>query len=181
MLRVNAERLPRFILAGLILGLILYFIVKNWNTSLAWTFAGGLIFLAIFNFRYAVLDGRTYSLSSVAGSDDIIGFTAITAFVAFASAWLVVFLVRGLFKQSAGRATESAFMLTFITLFLTCLPLLWSFALNGALIGWILPDMASMFLGFLAILQLLIVAAAGLVLAGASAGIASIVGKKKTN
>jgi hypothetical protein len=54
-----------------------------------------------------------------------------------------------------------------------------SYALNGALIGWNLPDMASMFLGFLAILQLLIVAVAGLVLAGASAGVAALVEKPK--
>ena len=169
--RVNDERIPRFIGVGLLLGLILYFILKNWSASLVWMFVGALIYLAIFNFRYAVLAGRTYSLSSVSGSDDIIGFTAVTALLAFAIAWLVVFLARGLFKQSAGRAAGSAFTLTFVTLFLTCLPLLWSFALNGALIGWILPDMASMFLGFLAILQMLVVAVAGLVLAGASAAI----------
>ena len=176
MSRVNGERIPRFILFGLILGVILYFILKKWNASLAWMFIGALIYLAIFNLRYAVLAGRTYSLSSVAGPDDIIVFTAVTAFVTFAIAWLIVFLTRSLFKESAGRAAEIAFTLTFATLILTSLPLLWSFALNGALIGWILPDMSSMFLGFLAILQLLIVAVAGLVLAGASAGITAIVG-----
>jgi hypothetical protein len=179
MSRVNGERIPRFVLVGLILGLSLYFIRKNWSASLAWMFIGALIFLAIFNLRYAVLAGRTYSLSSVAGPGDIIGFTAITAFMAFAIAWLVVFLARGLFKQSAGRAAESTFTLTFATLFLASLPLMLSYALNGALIGWNLPDMASMFLGFLAILQLLIVAVAGLVLAGASAGVAALIGKQK--
>ena len=181
MSRVNGERLPRFILVGLILGLILYFILKNWSASLAWMFVGAVVNLAIFNFRYAIQAGRTYSLSSVAGPDDIIGFTAGTAFLAFIIAWLIVFLTRRLFKQTAGAAAKSAFMLTFVTLLLTSLPLLWSFALNGALIGWILPDMASMFLGFLAILQMLIVAVAGLVLAGASAGIAKMIGRQKAS
>jgi len=34
--RVNDERIPRFIGVGLLLGLILYFILKNWSASLVW-------------------------------------------------------------------------------------------------------------------------------------------------
>jgi hypothetical protein len=49
---------------------------------------------------------------------------------------------------------------------------LWSFALNGATITWTLPDMGSTFLAFIALIQILLVAALGLVLTGLTALIA---------
>ncbi len=179
--RLNGERIPRFVIVALALLVILYFPWKNRSVSLAWISAGAVIYIALFNFRYGILAGRTYSLSSVTGADDIILFTAATALAAFALAWLVVFLWRGLFRQSPGQAARDAFTFTFVTLFLASLPALWSFAWNGLLVGWTLPDLGSMFLGFLAILQTLLIAAAGLLLAGVSAGIAAMAGKQKSN
>ena len=51
-------------------------------------------------------------------------------------------------------------------LYVAALPALWSYAYNGAVVTWTLPDMASMFMGFLSILQMLVLAALGLVFTG---------------
>jgi hypothetical protein len=67
--------------------------------------------------------------------------------------------------------------LTFVTIYLLAFPVLWSFALNGALFTWTLPDMLSVFLGFLSLIQILIVAAAGLALAGLTALMANLVAR----
>lgn len=96
--RLNAERLPRAALA-LLLALIpmaaLYALVRKNRISgagLAWLVGGALLFMALFNLRYAVFDRLTYSLSSVVGANELILYCAITAGVAFLISWLVVIL-----------------------------------------------------------------------------------------
>jgi hypothetical protein len=167
--RLNRERRPRFALAFVLVFLPAYLLFIKRGAKIAWLLGGALVYLMLFNLRYAVLDGRTYSLSSVASADDIILYTAITTLIAFGLAWLGAMLGLRAFKDKPLQAAEASFALTFVTLYLVSLPALWSFALNGALISWTLPDFGSMFLGFLSILQSLVVAALGLALAGVSA------------
>lgn len=170
--RLTVERIPRFIAIVLLLTAIGFLIWKNWNRNFLWMAIGAIVYALLFHFRYAVIAGRTYSLSSVASADDIINFTAMTAIISLAIPWWVLFTYLGVFKMTPRRAAEITFELTFAVLLLVSLPALWSFALNGPLVGWTLPDMGSMFLGFICILQALVVAAAGILLSGASAYIA---------
>lgn len=173
--RLTAERLPRFALA-LILALVpAYILFLKRGRSLAWILGGALTYLAIFNLRYAVLDGRTYSLSSVISADDLIMYCAITAMIALTIAWLLVFFGMRIFTLGARRAAENTLALTYTTLYLLALPVMWSFSLNGTIITWTLPDFASMFLGFLSLVQCLMVAALGLVLTSLTALIANFV------
>jgi hypothetical protein len=130
------------------------------------------LYEVLFNLRYAVLDGRTYSLSSVVSADGLIQYCAITALVALAISWLVSSLGLKAFRRGPRRAGELVLGLTFITVYLLSLPVLWSFALNGAVVTWTLPAMGSTFLAFIALIQILLVAALGLVLAGLTALIA---------
>ena len=170
--RMALERLPRFLLAGLIFGFGLYLIWKNRSAGLAWDLLGALIYLVLFNLRFGVTSGRTYSLSTVASAADIINFVAGTAGTAFLLAWVIVALRRRWFAARPAAAALEVFHLTFVTLFLVGLPALWSFAWNGPLVTWSLPDVASMFLGFLAILQMLVIAALGPLLALLTSGLA---------
>ncbi len=170
--RLKRERLPRFVLAAalaLIPALILF---RKRSRDLVWMLGGALLYMLLFHFGYAVLAGRTYSLSSVASADDIILFTAGAAAVSLIMAWLATSLGLGLFRSTSRRAAEGSLAMVFITLYLLALPILWSFALNGVLITWTLPDFGSMFLGFLSTLQSLIVAALGLLLTGLAALVA---------
>jgi ABC-type phosphate/phosphonate transport system permease subunit len=64
--------------------------------------------------------------------------------------------------------------LTLTVAYLLLLPVLWSFVLNGTLVTWTLPEMVSMFLGFISLIQILVVAVVGLALTGLSALIAAL-------
>ncbi|HUH97603.1 MAG TPA: alkaline phosphatase family protein [Anaerolineales bacterium] len=170
--RLRAERGPRLVWA-LILALIPAGIgVWRRSRKLAWLLGGAILYIVLFNFGYAVLAGRTYSLSSVASSSDIISFTAETAAVSLIIAWLVLAIRLDWFKTSPGAGALNTLVLVLTTLYLLWLPVVWSYAVNGALVSWTTPDMASMFMGFLSILQGLIVAGVGVLLTGATAAIA---------
>jgi hypothetical protein len=73
--------------------------------------------------------------------------------------------------QSPIRNAEITLSLTLVILYLLALPVLLSYAVNGLLATWTLPDFAIVFIGFLSALQALFVALGGLVLAAAAAGI----------
>jgi len=173
--RLRAERLPRALLALALLLLCAAVIFRRRGRELAWLLAGALLYLVLFNLRYAVLDGRTYSLSSVASADELIAYSASTALLAMLGSWLVTALGLRVFRRGARQAGGLVLGLTLLVLFLLSIPVLCSYVLNGALITWTLPHMSSMFLGFISLIQMLLVAVVGLLLAGLTALIARFV------
>lgn len=172
--RLRAERLPRAILALVVVLIPAVVIFRKRERDLVWLLAGAILYLILFNLRYRVLDGRTYSLSSVISADELLLYCAVTALAALVIAWLVASISLKLFRRRPLRASQLVLGLTLLTAYLLSLPVLWSFVLNGALVTWTLPDMASMFLGFISLIQILVVTVAGLVLAGLSALIAAL-------
>ena len=140
--------------------------------KLAGSWAPGLLYLALFNLRYAVLDGRTYSLSSVNSADELILYCAVTAAAAFLVSWLLLAVLRKTFRLPPRQAALWTLDLGLGIAYLLLLPALWSFALNGAVITWTLPDFPSMFLGFLSLLQILVLPLVGTVLSIVAAGVA---------
>jgi hypothetical protein len=167
--RLTAERIPRFILVLLLLAGIGFLLWKNWSPLFPWMGVLAIVYALLFHLRYALIAGLTYSLSSVASADSLISFTATTAIISLALPWWVIFTLLGVFKLEPRRAAEFAFQPVLAVLILLSLPIGWSFALNGPLVGWTLPDMPSMFIGFLALLQALVIAASGIILSGATA------------
>ena len=172
--RLNRERLPRFALVFVLALLPAYVLFLKRGHIVNWLLGSAFAYILIFNLRYAILSGRTYSLSSVASADDIIIYTAITALIAFGLAWLASLFGLRLFNKSPRIAAETSLALTFVTLYLAALPALWSFALNGVIITWTLPDFGSMFLGFLSILQILVLAVTGIIFSGLAALVAKL-------
>ena len=164
--RLRRERLPRFALAIVLAVLPASLLIWKRGRTIAWLAAAALLYLALFNGRYALLAGRSYSLSSVESPDDIILFTTVTAAAALTIAWLATTILLCTYKMAQRQSVEITLGLVFFILYLLALPVLWSFALNGALVTWTLPDLASMFIGFLSILQCMVVAAVGLILTG---------------
>jgi len=167
--RLRRERLPRFALAIVLAVLPASLLIWKRGRTIAWLAAAALLYLALFNGRYALLAGRSYSLSSVESPDDIILFTAVTAAAALIFAWLATTILLRTYKMAQRQSVEITLGLVFFILYLLALPVLWSFAMNGALVTWTLPDLASMFIGFLSILQCMVVAAVGLILTGVAA------------
>ena len=178
--RLRSERLPRLLLALVVALIPAVVLVLKRSRDVVWLLVGAVLYVLLFNLRYAVLDGRTYSLSSVASANELILYCAITALLALAISWLLTTLGAGAFRRGPRQASGWALALTFVTIYLLALPVLWSFLLNGALVTWTLPDMASMFLGFLSLIQILVVAIAGLLLTGLTALIAWFAGRRRS-
>jgi hypothetical protein len=173
--RENKERIPRAILAVLLVGLIVYWLISQWKKgALAWIF-GGLAFMALFNFRYAIWDQKTYSVSSITSQASLISYVAITAALALLITWLAILLDQRYFRLSPAAAAERMFGFIFTVAFIAGLPAIMHFVLNGALVTWTLPNYLFSFLFILSGIQVLVIALFGLVLVGITAFIARLV------
>jgi hypothetical protein len=162
--RLARERLPRVMLAVLIalaLGRLLWGIKADRSARLL----GGLLYLVLFHLGYALVSGRTYSLSSQTGVNDLLLTAGGWAVAALALA-AAVFIWRG-GVLDLGNDERSAALMRFSmsVISLLLLPVLVSYALNGWLTSWTLPEFTSAFVSLLSTVQIMVVAAAGLALA----------------
>ena len=173
--RQARERVWRNVTALVLAVLPIYFLVVSGKKGLLWLVGGALIYVFVFNFRYAVIDGRTYSLSSVDSQTWLITYTAITALIALIIGWLVSMLRLHAFQAGFRKAAETTLGLVFFIIYLLALPILVSFAVNGLVVTWTLPEFYSSYLALLSLFQWIFVAAFGLLLAGAAALIARFV------
>jgi hypothetical protein len=162
--------------AAVILAVLpVYFLVISGKKKLFWLAGGALVYVLVFNFRYAVLDGRMNSLSSVDSQAWLITYTASTAFIALVIGWLVAMLRLRAFQAGSRQAAETTLGFVFFTLYLLALPILVSFAVNGLVVTWTLPEFYTSYLALLSLIQWLAVAAFGLAFTGAAALIAHFV------
>ena len=180
--RLNQERWPRFLLALVITLLPAALWLRKrkgvWPARRLWLLGGALLYILLFNLRYAILSHRTYSLSSVGGASELILYTAETVAGCLVITWLGMAFVQKVFGKQPAPAAELVLDMTLTILYLLMLPVLFSYGLNGALVTWALPDFASMFVAFLSLIQILFVAILGLVLCGITAGVAFLVQRR---
>ena len=176
--RLFRERTWRGLAALLLAAIPAAVLFLKRGRKIAWLLAGALLYVLLFNLRYAVLDGRAYSLSSVESQTWIITYTATTALIALVIAWLVAMLTLRAFRLGPGGAAKTSLGFVFTIIYLLALPVLVSFALNGPLVTWTLPEFYTSYIALQSLIQWIIVAAAGLVLTGISAGIARLVAKR---
>jgi hypothetical protein len=167
--RLTAERWPRAIMAAVALLVLAGVLYRLRGRALAWMLAAALLYHALFHLRYAFLSGRTYSLSSVLGADELILYSATTALLACLLAWLLLAAGLHLPRRGPGVAARLTIGWTFVVVVSLSLPVLYSLALNGPIVTWTLPDFLSYFVGFLSLLQILFVALLGPLLAGLAA------------
>jgi hypothetical protein len=177
--RLNSERIPRGILAIIFVILVVYLVVWYARPYLMWILGGIVTYLVIFNIKYILLDHKTYSLSSVVDASNLIVTTAVTTVIALVLGWLLVMFGTKAyqFKNYHAGNTTMKFILT--TLSILFIPIFVHYVINGATVTWTLPDFLTSFLGMIFLIQTLIVAAIGLVLAGISALIGIFARKKK--
>jgi hypothetical protein len=149
-----------------------YFLVISGKKKLLWLAGGAIVYALLFNFRYAILDGRTYSLSSVDGQIWLITYTAVTAFIALVIGWLVAMLRSRAFQAGSRKAAGTSLGFVFFTIYLLALPILVNFAINGIVVTWTLPEFYTSYIALLSLIQWIFVAAFGLVLTGAAALVA---------
>jgi hypothetical protein len=167
--RAARERWPRIILAVMLGLLPLGVLILKRRSGSAWALGGAILFEILFHFRYAVLDGKTYSLSSITSQNDFILYVAITSAIALVICWIVVMIPSGALRRGTHEAVLRSLALALTTAYLLCLPVLYHFALNGALVTWNLPVMAPAYMALLSLVSLISVSASGLLLTGLSA------------
>ena len=76
------------------------------------------------------------------------------------------------FQAGPRKAAETSLGFVFFTIYLLALPILVSFAVNGTLVTWTLPEFYTSYIALLSLIQWIFVAVLGLLLAGAAALIA---------
>ncbi|MRR32463.1 hypothetical protein EG834_19535 [bacterium] len=161
--RIFGQRVVRAAILAVLLALIVSLLIRNVKNGSLWWIASGLVFSGIFNYRYAFWDQKSYSVSSIISESDLLIYVAVTAGVAFLIAWLFSALGKRTFWQKPLDATLSTVGIVLTMIFINALPVFWSFLLNGVLVTWTLPDYLSSFLGLLGLLQILMIAVAGLI------------------
>lgn len=172
--RLNRERLWRIPPAVVLTILPAYILVARREKKVLWLVGGALVSFLLFHLRYALLDGRTYSLSSVESQDWLITFTASTAALSLLGGWLLSMLGLRAFRLGPLQAAGATLGLVWVMLYLLALPVLLHAAVNGPLVTWTLPEFYSAYLALLSLTQAIIVAALGLLLTGVAAGIGRI-------
>ncbi|MCX6034322.1 MAG: alkaline phosphatase family protein [Chloroflexi bacterium] len=170
--RLAGERVWRNVGAALLAILPGYLLILRKDRKVLWMLAGAVLYLLLFNLRYAVIDGLSYSLASFnEGATFLIIYNGSTAALAVILAWLVPMFGLRAFKSGPRKAAEAALGYLWFTLYLLALPILLSFAINGFTLTWTLPEWHTLFIGLLSLVQSLIVSTLGLLLVGLSAGI----------
>jgi hypothetical protein len=172
--RLDREQLLRAIIALVVLLIPLGFILWRRSRDLPWLLVGALLYAALFNLRYAVLDGLTYSLSSVTGVSDLIVYIAVTGLAVLLLASALVAWRLKLFTRRPADVFLGFLGLSLLTIYLLGIPVLVSYAINGWKPSWTLPDFLSAFLALFTSIQILIVAMGGLLL-GAIAVLAKVI------
>lgn len=167
-----SERLSRIAVNVIVVAAIAAALWFALGTALAGQALGAVTYLAIFHTGYALVLGRTYSLSSVLGPDDIVGVGVFTAGIAITAGIAVALWKAGSFREGAQSAASVSLGTALVTIAIVSVPALIGFAMNGAVITWVLPDFPLMFLTFLTLLQIVGIGIFALVLAALTSVIA---------
>ncbi len=171
--QVDKYRRARFTFPSLMLLFPMYGLFRYWSKKLSKLVSGAVAYVLFYNIYYALIAGRVYSFSSIAGQIDLVQFNAIAAIIIFGAIWLLVMLSLGAFKEGSRSAAENTVYLTEMTIYLWLLPALWNYAVNGFMPTWHLPNFQTLFIGISALLQVVSVALVGILLTG----VAALVGK----
>ncbi|OGN73093.1 MAG: hypothetical protein A2X25_11145 [Chloroflexi bacterium GWB2_49_20] len=173
--RLTSERLKRGLIAIILLGMCLFLVIqRQTRKTIVFYLLIGIIYSLIFNVRYALLDQHPYSLSWVPGQKELVIYIAVTTTIAYLMCWLMFNLFMKTFTKKPIEAARQTIFLTISTIFIVAIPLYLSFVINGFLVSWTLPDMLSMYLAFVALLQCMVIAIIGIFLAGLSVPISFV-------
>ena len=164
--RLSTERIWRAAVAAVVGVLPAVILVVRKVKKIFWTAMGAVLYALIFNFRYAILDGHTYSLSWLESASSFLIYMAVTSAIALIIAWVVIMARQQAFQQSPRRAAQTSLALIHMTVYILALPVLVNFAVNGLLTTWTLPEFYTIFIALLSFIQILLVVVFGLLLTG---------------
>ena len=166
---LDNHRIPRGIIA--IFLVFLFVNLAAWHTKpyFSWMLVGVVGYLSIFNIKYILIDHKTYSLSSVISTTNLIESTALTTLIALFVGWLLVLVGTKGYQLRPRKAAALTLKFILTTLAILSIPIFFHYAINGATVTWALPNFLISFLGLLFLIQVLIVSVIGLFFTGLSA------------
>ncbi|MEI6289159.1 MAG: alkaline phosphatase family protein [Chloroflexota bacterium] len=167
--RLNNERLPRFLVLVPLMLIPPFLFFRKRSRKTAKILISIALYLLIFHALYAWLNGGTYTLSTVLSSNDLITTSAMYSGAAYLAAWVVSLFLLNYRNEPRSSAVEWHLGMTYSLVYVLALPAVWSLAVNGLLVSWTLPDVGSMFFGFIFILQILFVSVLNIPMAGITA------------
>lgn len=173
-----AERLPRYVLVALFFVLTSYLMIRSKPGEWILILAGVVIYLLIFNFRYAILDRMTYSLSSIIGQTELILYCAITAAISFTASWVFVMVFSRSLKQTPIAAAKASLNFTLVLLVVLFIPVMLHYAANGWVVARFMPLFLLQFIAVFTLIQVIFLGALGLFFAAISAGIGWVLTRK---
>ena len=165
---LNSQRLPRGIIAFVIVFILVSLAAWYARPYYNWTMIGVFGYVLVFNIKYILFDHKTYSLSSVTGTTNLIASTALTTLIALFIGWLVVILGTKIYQSRPHKVANLTLKYVFSTLSILSIPIMIHYMINGATVTWALPDFLYSFLGLIFLIQTLMVALIGLFLTGIS-------------
>ena len=172
--KLFGDRVIRAIPTGILLAVAVALLIRQRkNQAFTWLL-GGILFVALFNLRYLLIDHKVYSLSSIISQTDLIVYIATSTAVALVLVWLVVNFYNKTFGKSPNENGLKTLWLGFTVILVAGLPVLASFFINGPVVTWTLPDYLTSFLALIGLIQILIISALTPILAGLTAGINAI-------
>lgn len=172
--KLFGDRVIRAIPTALLLAVAVTLLIRQRkNKSFSWVL-GGILFVALFNLRYLLIDHKVYSLSSIISEMDLILYVATTTAVALVLVWLLVSFYNKTFSISPNENGLKNLWLGFTVLLFAGLPVIASYFLNGPVVSWTLPDYLTSFLQLIGLIQVLVIGILTPILAGLTAGINAI-------
>lgn len=177
--RVLQDRWPRAIISTVLLAAMAYLAIRFWKKGLLWKVLGALVFLVVLNLVFGVILGKSYSFSIVSGAMGFILLVVEVSLAGFVAGWLFVTLISKQFKQRPMDSALQTLVFTLVTIAILLIPIAVHFTLNGALLTWTMPNWMIFFFGLFFMVQVLAVAALGIVFTGISALVSAFSSKKK--
>jgi len=176
--RLFNERIPRGIISILAIVLVLNLAVWNTRPHMRWMLGGVVTYLVLFNVKYAIIDHKTYSLSSVTSASSLITAIAMNTAFALVISWLIVIVGTRAYQLRSQPAANLSFKFIFATLAFLAIPVVVHYMINGATVTWAIPDFLLSFLGLVFLIQAMVVAITGTILTGVIA-LVGLVGRKQ--
>lgn len=176
--RATRERIPRAIISAVVLGLLVFLLMRFWKKGMLWKILGAAIFLLVFNLVFGIILGKSYSFSIIEGVIEFVLLVFGCSSIGFFTAWLFTAFTSRQFKLRPMDAALQTLVLTLVTIGLLLIPLAIHFTLNGALLSWTMPNWFVLFIGLLSMVLVIATAVLGILFSGISALVSIFTTKK---
>lgn len=163
-LRLMQDRWQRSVIGiGYLLavGLILFKVRK----SLPALISGAMAYLAVFNLKYLVIDKSAYSFSAIIDPTSLIVAIAINTLLALVFGMLIYWLLEKKREDAPGAWQNRLLVFSGVLCLWLAVPVILHVWWNGVIPTWTLPEITLYFIAIAFLIQILVTAIAGILLA----------------